>query len=107
MAVKRTRRGEALARLEAAPGGWRVVGEMNIAAVPVLLSQAQNLLDFEGDLEIDLGDVAHADSAGLALLLEWVDLSLSRGGDIRFRRIPEGLMNIARVSNVAELLRGG
>ena len=93
-----------LARLEAEGTGWRIVGDINFASVPVLLLQSRNLLEYGGDLDIDMGEVDHADSAGLALMLEWIDMSRSSGGTILFRNIPDALMNIARVSNVSDLI---
>lgn len=106
MNTKRTTRSgaEPLARLEAAGRGWQVIGDVNFSSVPVLLSQARNLLKFCCDLNIDMAKVDHADSAGLALLLEWMDISRANGGAIRFRNVPESLLNIARVSNVYRLL---
>ena len=93
-----------LGRLESADDGWRVVGDMNFVSVPVLLSQGRNLLDFSSELRIDLQEVDHADSAGLALMLEWLDFSRSGGGRISYRNVPESLTNIARVSNMPDLL---
>ena len=104
LAAKRKNRANAAALLEATEFSWRIVGDMNFASAPLLLSQGRNLLEFGGDLLIDMSGVDHADSAGLALLLEWIDLSRSSKGNIRFQNIPEALMNIARVSNVYDLL---
>ena len=102
--AKRKSRADASALLEATEFSWRIVGDMNFASAPALLSQGRNLLQFGGDLSIDMGGVDHADSAGLALLLEWLDLSRSSKGNIRFKNIPEALMDIARVSNVYDML---
>lgn len=96
-----------LARLETTGNGWRIVGDMNFASVPVLLVQGRNLLDFGSILEIDMTGVSHADSAGLALMLEWMDLFRSAGGAVHFRNIPTALLNVARVSNVSELISSG
>jgi phospholipid transport system transporter-binding protein len=48
--------------------------------------------------------VTTANSAGLALLLEWMDLARSRGVDIVYTNVPESLQRIAAFSNVAALL---
>lgn len=93
-----------LARLEAGHKSWFVVGDVNFSSVPVLLSQSKNLLKFCCDLTIDMGKVDHADSAGLALMLEWLDISRANGGSIHYKNVPESLLNIARVSNVSGLL---
>ena len=43
-------------------------------------------------------------SAALALLLEWVDQARRARRRIRFAGVPAAVLEIARVSNVAELL---
>ena len=55
-------------------------------------------------LTFDLAGVHRVDSAGLALLLEWLREAQRRNKEIRFQNIPEQLAAIARVS-VAPLLR--
>jgi phospholipid transport system transporter-binding protein len=90
--------------LVASEHGWNLVGDITFASVPGLLAQVRNRLDFAGDLLIDCQGIDHSDSAGLALLLEWLDRSRQASGRIRYRHIPEALLNIARVSNVADLL---
>lgn len=84
--------------------GWGLVGDLTFASVPGLLAEGRRQLDFAGELLIDCQGIDHSDSAGLALLLEWLDQSRQAKGHIRFRHLPEALINIARVSNVTSLL---
>jgi len=58
-------------------------------------------------IEIDLSGVTRTDSAGLALLLEWITWANHTVREIRFRDIPERVDAIARVTEVDELLRKG
>lgn len=106
MSAKQTRQPgvDTLARLESMGKGWQLIGDLNFSSAPLLLSQGRNLLKFCCDLSIDMAGVDHADSAGLALLLEWMDMSRANGGSIHFRNVPDSLLNIARVSNVHGLL---
>ena len=82
----------------------QVSGELVFATAPGLLGEAASLFRGQRELIIDLGQVSRCDSAGLALLLEWLERGRSQGISIRFRNIPESLLRIARLSNVASLL---
>ena len=53
---------------------------------------------------LDLSGVARADSAGLALLMEWMREARRRGVSVRFENIPEQLQAIARASQVDQFL---
>jgi phospholipid transport system transporter-binding protein len=80
-------------------------GELSFATVAGLLREAQPLLDKGSDrLLLDLKDVGRADSAGLALLLEWVSQCRRRGRPILLQHLPQALLDIARFSNVLNLL---
>ena len=81
-----------------------VSGDLVFVTVPALLEKASRLLAGRREVAIDLAEVTHADSAGLALLLEWIDRGRSDGCLIRFRNIPSSLLRIARLSNVEALL---
>ena len=55
-------------------------------------------------LTFDLAGVQRVDSAGLALLLEWLREAQRRNKEIRFQNIPEQLAAIARVSGLNDIL---
>lgn len=82
----------------------QISGELVFATAPRLLAEGESLFGGQQDLVIDLGGVKRCDSAGLALLLEWLERARSRGIAIHYRNIPESLRRIARLSNVASLL---
>jgi phospholipid transport system transporter-binding protein len=56
---------------------------------------------------VDLSGVTHADSAGVALLIEWVAALRDTGREIRFSAIPGQVLAIARLSGVDEFLPAG
>lgn len=58
-------------------------------------------------LELDLSGVSAADSAGLALMLEWVHWAKASAREIRFRNVPDQVRNIARISEVEDILKAG
>jgi phospholipid transport system transporter-binding protein len=59
------------------------------------------------DLEIDCGGIAHSDSAGLAVLLDWMAAMKREGRPLCFANLPPGLLAVARISGVEEMLQKG
>ena len=85
-------------------GRARVEGALDFDSVSPLLTAGDALLKRNGQLAIDLGGVSSANSAGLALLLEWLDLARSRRVDLHYLNLPESLVRIADFSNLQSLL---
>jgi len=87
-----------------ARGDLVICGELGFATASSLLEQGAKFMSGQGELILDLGDVTGTDSAGLALMLEWLDSCNAKGKRLFFRNVPESLLEIARVSNLAGLL---
>lgn len=94
------------ATFEAVPsGGFRVRGELTFGTVTRLSSESAPLFASGPErLEVDLGEVSRADSAGLALLIEWLRRARENGKAILFRRVPPQIRAIARVSDLEGIL---
>ena len=59
-------------------------------------------------MTIDLsGGITHTDSAGLALLLEWITWANHTVREIRFDDMPEKILAIAKTTEVDSLLKRG
>lgn len=58
-------------------------------------------------LQIDCAQVTAADSAGLAVLLDWLALARRSGRSLRYANLPEGLLALGRISDLEELLTRG
>ena len=58
-------------------------------------------------LEIDCRGITASDSAGLAVLLEWLSVARRAGRSLRYAQLPEGLAALARISDLEELLERG
>jgi phospholipid transport system transporter-binding protein len=58
-------------------------------------------------IEIDCHGITLSDSAGLAVLLEWLSVSKRAGHALRYTQLPEGLAALARISEVEDLLTRG
>lgn len=59
------------------------------------------------DLEVDCGGITHSDSAGLAVLLDWMAIMKREGRPLCFANLPPGLLAVARISGVEEMLQKG
>ena len=81
-------------------GRFALSGEMSFANADRILRAAAPVFAGHDDLEVDLSQVGKADSAGLALLLEWKAEARRRDASIRFTDIPDGLLAIARTTGV-------
>jgi phospholipid transport system transporter-binding protein len=85
-------------------GRFDLSGDMSFATAEQILRMSDKLFRQQDDIAVDLAAVRRTDSAGLALLLEWVALSRRRGSSIRFENLPDKLRAIAETAEVEELL---
>lgn len=95
-------RGEAQA-VPQGDGTLAVRGALTFETVPdVLRATAERVRRSNSPLTIDLKDVQRVDSAGLALLLEW--LNLAPGRAVRFVNVPPQARSLIRVSGLGAAL---
>lgn len=95
--------------LQASPGRWMLSGTLDFTTVSRLAAEGGALLrdaaaGGAGSLEVDLSGVGTANSAGLALLLEWMELAQALGICLTYRHLPASLARIAAVSNLRHLM---
>ncbi|MEM8546793.1 MAG: STAS domain-containing protein [Pseudomonadota bacterium] len=93
--------------LDDGDGQFRITGELTFSTVGDLLDAGQKAFEPHSRIIVDLGEVARADSAGLALLIEWVTWANHSVREIRYQKVPERLVNIASISEVESLLDAG
>ncbi|MCU0766581.1 MAG: STAS domain-containing protein [Gammaproteobacteria bacterium] len=94
-----------VARIE--PAGdrrFRVSGVLDYGTVATLEARGHALFAAVPDALVDLSGVERANSAGLALLLEWVDRARAERRRLRYEAVPASLVDIARMSNAVDLL---
>jgi len=85
-------------------GRYALCGPLDYGSVAALLQQGRAAFSAHPEVELDLAGVTRANSAGLALLLEWLDDSRDGGYRIQLRNLPASLAAIARISNLHQLL---
>ncbi len=88
-------------------GRFRLVGDMSFGTAESILRKSEDLFEAYTRIEVDLSGVEKADSAGLALLLEWTTWAIQTVREIRFVDMPERVLAIARVTEVENLLARG
>jgi phospholipid transport system transporter-binding protein len=85
-------------------GTFGIRGSLDFGSVTELLSQGERHFAEISPLVIDLREVTRANSAGMALLLEWLDRARGRKQVLRYLNLPGSLIEIAAFTNVISLL---
>ncbi|MGI9258183.1 MAG: STAS domain-containing protein [Gammaproteobacteria bacterium] len=88
-------------------GCFALSGEMSFDTAERILRESEQPFEEHTQLEIDLSGVTSSDSAGLALLLEWVTWANHTVREIRFSGMPERVLAIAKTTEVEHLLSRG
>jgi phospholipid transport system transporter-binding protein len=86
------------------PGQYRIVGDLDFSSVGTLAGEGERLFASDPAVRIDLQGVGQANSAGLALLLEWLEQAKRRDQHLELVNLPESLARIATITNLAGLL---
>jgi phospholipid transport system transporter-binding protein len=93
----------------AAPGTLCAAGPLTFASARLACALGAAALAQAGGgrVEIDCRGITSTDSAGLAVLLEWLSVARRAGRSLRYTQLPEGLAALARISDVEDLLARG
>ena len=85
----------------------RVVGSLDFSTVAHLLPIGDAAICAGHAATMDLSGVTDSDSSGLALLVEWLSVAKYARRTLRFENVPSQLYQLARLSEVEELLAAG
>ncbi len=85
-------------------GRFALNADLTFETVTSMLVESRRLFADHEHIDVDLSGVRQADSAGLALLLEWLSWAQSAGRRIDYRNIPAQIAAVARISEVEALL---
>lgn len=88
-------------------GHFAIRGDLTFTTATAALEESKELFADHAIIDVDLSDVRRSDSAGLALLLEWVNWAKNYVREIRFRNIPQQVLSIAQISEVDDMLYKG
>ena len=81
-----------------------ISGCLDFQTVVDLWSQSLPLMENESALHFDLAQVTSSNSAGMALMLEWVRYAYENHRAIDFKNIPAQLHSIISVSGIEKVL---
>jgi phospholipid transport system transporter-binding protein len=103
-----------LTEAPAAQGGFealggeraRVAGLLEFGTVAALLPLGSAAIREGRASCIDLAAVTGSDSAGLALLIEWLSVAKGAGRTLRYENVPAQLRSLARLSDLDPLITG-
>jgi phospholipid transport system transporter-binding protein len=86
-------------------GTVRLDGEMNFMSTPGMYRELESRFTGSGSiLNIDLAGISHADSSGLALLLEWQAMTQKLDGRLHITNAPANLLRLARLCEADKLM---
>ena len=88
-------------------GRFELDGEVNFETAERILRASEAPFEQYTRIEVDFSGVTDSDSAGLALLLEWITWANHTVREIRFSSLPERIVAIAKTTEVDHLLNRG
>lgn len=88
-------------------GRFALKGRMSFDTAGDILRESEELFEPHTLIQVELGGVTFTDSAGLALLLEWITWANHTVREIRFNGMPAKIGAIARTTEVDHLLSLG
>jgi len=91
-----------------APGTLRAAGPLTFAtARAARLAGLAAVRSGTEPLQIDCAGLSGADSAGLAVVLDWFAAAKAAGRSLRLSALPQDLLALARISDLERLLTQG
>jgi phospholipid transport system transporter-binding protein len=89
------------------PGVYRLEATLTFASVASLRGEGLKLMDSAANgLTLELQAVPSVDSAGLALLIDWLAEARAKSRALKYERPPQTLLSLARLSEVEKLITG-
>ena len=87
-----------------ADGSYCLRGELSFTTVPDVRRVGLETFDAGDEIRLDLSAVSRADSAGLALLIEWLRYARQTNKTVHYLNMPTQMLEIARTSSLDEIL---
>ena len=93
--------------VSAGNGRVEIAGDLTFETVAELRERGAEVLQCNGDVTLDLNAVTRADSAGLALMVEWLREARNRETGLHVVNMPDQMLAIARMSKLDGVLLAG
>jgi phospholipid transport system transporter-binding protein len=88
-------------------GRVEIAGDLTFETVAGLRERGTEVLQGNGNVILDLNAVTRADSAGLALMVEWLREARNRETGLHVVNMPDQMLAIARMSKLDGVLLAG
>jgi phospholipid transport system transporter-binding protein len=94
---------------ESSPGMFAVRGPLTFATAKGARESGLSAFNAANsrELQVDCSGITASDSAGMAVLLDWLAIAKRAGRSMHFASLPEQVQELARISDVHELLEKG
>jgi phospholipid transport system transporter-binding protein len=94
---------------ERSPGKFAAQGPLTFATARLARESGVAVFGAAGsrELEVDCSGITSSDSAGMTVLLDWLAIAKRSGRSMHFASLPEQVQELARISDVLELLEKG
>jgi phospholipid transport system transporter-binding protein len=87
-----------------APDRLKATGELSFATAAQALRAGIERIGRDGEQVVDLSGLTEGDSAGVAVLVEWIAAAAASGMGLRYENVPPQMLAIARISDLEDLL---
>jgi len=88
-------------------GRVEIAGDLTFETVAGLRERGAEVLRGNGDVTLDLNAVTRADSAGLALMVEWLRQAKRKDAGLHVVNMPAQMLAIARMCKLDSILLAG
>jgi phospholipid transport system transporter-binding protein len=92
--------------LEDGPERLRARGPLTFESAGAALELGERALGGRSSCRVDLSGVSEGDSAGLAVLVEWLADAAHHGSTLVYESVPAQILAIARISGLEALFVG-
>lgn len=93
--------------VSAGNGRVEIAGDLTFDTVVGLRQRGAEVFGKDGAVTLDLNAVTRADSAGLALMVEWLKQAKRQDATLRVVNMPDQMLAIARMSKLDRILLAG
>ncbi len=88
--------------IKTSPSDYQIKGELSFATINKSTLNALKFQRTTSAITIDLQKISKIDSAGLALLIEWIKFARAQQTELQFTNIPGQLTALANLSYLSE-----
>lgn len=88
------------------PQAQKITGNLTFETAPGLLEQSKSWFgDNVSQIVVDLSSAGRTDSAGIALLLEWIEISRKQDLQIKFSNLPSQMREFIEANDLSKLFQ--